>query len=749
VSTSAGAPSADDATTQTPPVTPDVSGRARWAWPFSVTVLTFLLALLPPIIGSQSFYRRGDSAAQFLPTWVHFGDLLRGGTWPPLMDPDSWHGGNYAAEALFGIYNPINALNWVFVSLLPDLDLAATLVKAEFLALLALGLYLLCREYGAQPWAASLVAVAMPFSGFTLYWEAGSWASGLIAFTYLPFVWWAFRRTAYGRMKPIWGFLVGALAITQGNPYGVLAVAVVGVAVVVEVALQRDWPGVRRLVLTGFFVALLIPLIFVPLLEIAPLANRGDLAGIRNNDFMSPGLGDLLNLGAPSYLPPIRTFLDPMQVPATYFAWFALPLLPWLRWSSLRGRVRALTAVPLVTVAYFLLAVGPSALWLFRWPLRLVEYVQLPLALLLAVIASAGFHRDKVTARAAASVIIAATGGYLAWAQRPDALKVHAAATALVLTLVAGLVWAILRSARSLLPAVAVVHVGTVLVLCFQLAAYSANDSAARWAFPSDVSAMDKRFASYDGTTLQLANLGKVRARVTSQGTKVWGGLLGGSMYHAVGVDSVNTYSGVGLKAFTRSLCMDYNGGTCPAAYEKLYQPTGDGRPSLATLIKLQTLVVQQGIDQVRPEDGWIIERETKQVVVLHPDEPYPWPDSRLSWASDEVEVTAAETSGAYGETVDIGDVDQAGTLVFARLGWPGYSASIDGEELRWSRTAEGLLQVQIPAGTKAGDVEITYRPPGQRVGLVLGGLGLLGALAISMPVVTDRVGRLRRTSKR
>ncbi|MBA2698681.1 MAG: hypothetical protein H0U61_07905 [Nocardioidaceae bacterium] len=716
------------------PAAPPDPRLPRWMWPVGVTMLTFLYALLPAIVGARSFYRRGDSASQFIPTWAHLGDLLRGGSWPPVMDPNSWHGGNYAAEALFGVYNPINAANWLFVSVLPDLDLAATLVKAEFLSLLALGLYVLCREYGAARWAASLLAVAMPFAGFTLYWDSASWASGLIAFTYMPFVWWALRRTARGALNPVWAFAVGALAITQGNPYGVLGVVIVGLAVLVESAAGRDWAAVRRLALTGLCVAAVIPLVFIPLLETAPLANRGALAGIRNNDFMSANLGDLLNLSSPSFLPAIKTFLDPMRVPTTYFAWFLLPLLPWLRWSSLRGRLAELAGAAVVSLGYFLLVVGPSSLWLFRWPVRLVEYLQLPIAVVVAVVASAGFHRGKVATRTICSGAVVVTGGYLAWSQTPQRLNTHAAATVLVGLLVVALVWALLRTRVSVVPLVAVVQAGTLLVLGFQLTLFPENASAGRWGFPSDVSKMETRFSDYTGTTLQLADLGQVRSRVAKEGPKGWASLLGGSMYHAVGVDSVNTYSGVGLKAFTRALCMDYKGGTCPAAYDKLYKPTADGRPSLAELMKLETLVVQQGIfDKVEPAPGWSIGRQTKQAVVLHPDQSYSWPNSRLSWASAGLDITSANSDGSDHETIGIGAVSESSTLVFARLGWPGYTAEIDGRQLAISRSDAGLLEVTIPAGTDAGDVEVGFRPPGQLVGLLLALLGLSGAVALGV----------------
>lgn len=735
MTTDVAAPAApSDTPSDTGAAPPDEPRVPAWTWPLGVTALTFVYALVPPLVGATNFYRRGDSASQFLPTWVHFGDLLRSGTWPPLMDPNSWHGGNYAAEALFGVYNPINAINWLMVSLIPNLDVAATIVKAEYLSLLALGIYLLAREYGAARWAASLVAVALPFSGFTLYWDAATWASGLIAFSYVPFVWWAFRKAAHGRLNPIWAFVVGALAITQGNPYGVLGVIIIGIAMLVEASLARDWPAVRRLVLLGACVGALIPLVFIPLLQTAPLSIRAGLEGLRNNDFMSPNIGDLLNLSSPSFLPDVRTFVDPMRTPATYFAWFALPMLPWLRWSSLRGRLTSMAGLAVVFVGYLLLVAGPSVLWLFRWPLRLVEYVQLPFAVLLAVVASAGFHSDRRAARSATSAGLLATGGYLAWSQTPDRLPAHGVASIIVLALVAALVWAIHRSSSSVLPLVGVVQAGTLLVLVFQMTYFPQNASAGNWAFPASVTELEKRFDSrYTGTTIQLASLGKVRDRAAQNGPGAWRDLLAGSMFHAVGVDSVNAYSGVGLKAFTEALCMDYNGSTCPGAFALLMKQSEDGRPNLAALMKVDTIVAQRSTyKNLGAQPGWVVTEKTPQAIIVHPSEPWPWPGSRLSWTSPDVTVTSAHTTGLSGESVTIMDVAAASSLVFARLGWPGFSAEIDGKQLTVTRSDTGLLEVQLPAGTKAGEVTVHFRPPGQLLGLGLASLGALGAAAMA-----------------
>ena len=124
-----------------------------------------------------------------------------------------------------------------------DLMTMMFLIKLVFLAVLALGTYFLCVEYGARRWAAAALAVALPFGGFTLFWDAGSWASGLIAFAYTPWVWFVLRKVLRGTANPFWGFVLGALAVTQGNPYGVLALVVVGLALVVEGLLDHGLPA--------------------------------------------------------------------------------------------------------------------------------------------------------------------------------------------------------------------------------------------------------------------------------------------------------------------------------------------------------------------------------------------------------------------------------------------------------------------------------------------------------------------------
>lgn len=705
--------------------------RARVGWPVGVLLVTALYSWIP-LLGSREVYMRGDSAAQFGPTWFHLGEMVRGGTWPPLLDPDSFAGGNYAAEALFGIWNPLNLLIWLFVSASPDLLVAVTLVKTVVLATIALGCYLVCREYGAAPWAAAAVATALPFSGFTLWWDAGSWPAGLIAFAYCPWVWWSFRRALNGTLNPIWAFLVGILAITQGNPYGTLAVMVVGLGLVVEGWLRENRAGVVRLVLLGGSVAAFLPLVYLPLLRTSELAARSGGPTFGNTGRLRPELGDLLGLSSPTYVPGIDAVTGPMPVPATYFCWFLLPLLPWLRYAVLRRRSRELAGAAVIAAIYLLLALGPSELWLFRWPLRLVEYLWLAVAVGLAVTLSEGLRRDHWRRRTLTSAGLVAVAAYQAWAQHPNWTEVAFGGTLLLAGLTGALiVWHRFAPATPALLAALLVG-GTGVVLTGQALVFEENTGSRGYHVPTDVALLEDRFGDLDGRVMQFVDLQPLqRPERPRELREAWRYFLPGGMYHVAGVDAVNNYTGMGFRPFERRFCMHYEGFTGKCAYARVWKPAQKGQPSMADLLKLQTVVVdtEQSVG-VTPPRGWRLVSADRRIV-LERETALPWPDSRLSWASDGVEVTDARSVGDTDEQVTV-EAPDGGTLVFAMLDWPGYTATLDGKALGVDHNEAGLLMVELPPGAR-GDLEVGYRTPGLTLGLAAAAAGTLGGLALGV----------------
>ncbi|MGH3329951.1 MAG: hypothetical protein ACRDPJ_01490 [Nocardioidaceae bacterium] len=719
------------------PVThPAAEGRraTRWMWPLGVCLVTALYSMLPPLLGSEFFYVRGDSGSQFLPTWFHLGELTRDGAWPPLMDPGAWAGGNYAAESLFGVYNPLNVLIWLGTTSLPDLLVAAAVTKSALMTLLALGTYLLTREYGAAAWAAASVAVAVPFTGYTVYWDAATWASGLVAFAYVPWVWWAFRKVARDTMSPLWGFLVGALAVTQGNPYGVVAVVVIGVAVVVEASLTSNKRGLVRTLLLGACVAAVLPLVFLPLMETVPLTVRAQLDPLGNSGFMRPSPGDFLQLSSPTYLPSIRTFNDPMSVPAIYLAWFVVPLLPWLRFGALRGQMRLLSGVAVFSAAYLLLTLTPSKLWMFRWPLRLVEYLYLGLAVLLAVLLSHGLCRDRWRERTAWSAGLIGFTTYLVWAEVPEgnAKELLGAGVLVVLT---GVLLAVHRwFGTRPFNVFAMLTVGTGVVLSTQTLLIPENESAGSWHFPHDVSSLQEHFDDRDGTFLQFAEVGRIRHRSEAKLERHWSNFLFGSMYHVAGVDAVNNYSGMGYRDFTERLCMNYNAVTNACGFRYVWEPVKPEEAPLVDLMKVDTIAVQRSLTP-KPQPGpeWSVERQDR-AWLLRRVGPQPWPESRLSAASPDVAVSSATERSHYTERVSYSTTGSGPrTLTFARLAWPGYVAEVDGHRVDVRPDAAGLITVEVPESADMSTLTLTYRPPGQVLGLLLTVAGAAGAAVLSV----------------
>jgi hypothetical protein len=470
-------------------------------------------------------------------------------------------------------------------------------------------------------------------------------------------------------------------------------------------------------------------LVFLPLVGTNPVSARQTLAGVANGTFLVPDLGDLAASSAPTYLPSILSFNgQPLErVPATYFAWFVLPLLPWLQWSALRGRIRSLVSVCAVAGVYLLATLGPSNLWLFRWPVRLIEYLYLAVAVLFAVALSAGPATDRVRRRAAASGAIVLVGAYLAWAVRPAGLNtIHLAGFLLVAVLVTLAVGAGLRRGTAALGAVVVA--GTALVATLQTVVFPQFPAPSGDVPPYVISEAAAGASEYRGTVLQLAALPGVTTEDVRSGR-----ILFGNLPRGVGIDAINNYSGIGFLEFGTELCMDYRGATCPEAFDRLWQPTGDSVPvPLVDALRVSTLVLQRTllpevVDQTPPEGWRVAERTPVRAVWVreHPIEN----EGRVSWTSPGVELEG-DDSAPQRETVRY-RAEAPGRILFARLDWPGYEATVDGEAVDVVNGPAGLVVAKVPAGE--GTLVLTHRQPGLR-------LGAAAAAAAAMVVLAQTV---------
>ena len=319
-------------------------------------------------------------------------------------------------------------------------------------------------------------------------------------------------------------------------------------------------------------------------------------------------------------------------------------------------------AVPVYTVIGLAFSVGPSEAWMFRWPLRVVPYFVLPAAVLLAIALAQGLAADHRRRRAAGSALIILGGAYLAEATRPDLVYAHLTSILLVGVLTAAVVAAWLRRPASpRRPRCC--SAGCVAVLAFQVAVFPRNTNLNDYRFPTDVTATGAALVPrYPGTMLQVANNGAVvhspdPAALSSE-------VMFGNMLQAVGVQAVTSYYGMGFKAFTDSLCIEFNGSVCPDALRRAFEPPAPGAPPLADLLRLETVVVQNdlpGVADFAVPDGWRVAERSAAVTVLRREATLPHPQGRLSDAPVGT-VVADDVSAARGEVVRITD-GPGGTL--------------------------------------------------------------------------------------
>jgi hypothetical protein len=284
---------------------------------------------------------------------------------------------------------------------------------------------------------------------------------------------------------------------------------------------------------------------------------------------------------------------------------------------------------------------------------------------------------------------------------------------------------------------------GCVTVLLFQIAAFPRNHNLNDYRFPTSITDTSAALVPrYPGTVLEVANNGAVvqsadPAAVSSQ-------VMFGNMLQAVGVHAVNSYYGMGFKVFTDELCMEFNGSVCPDALRRAWRSPAPGAPPLADLLRLDTVVVQNGLPGVAAvplPPGWHVADRTSVVTVLRRDVPLPHPQGRLSTAPAGT-VVLDDVAADRTEQVRLAG-GPGGTLTFARLAWPGYTAQLNGAEIAVRQGPAGLLTVDVPPGA-SGSLTLNWSPPAF-VPSVLS--ALLGA-ALAVGHAVARALRRRRSSR-
>ncbi|WP_197277819.1 hypothetical protein [Arthrobacter alpinus] len=486
----------------------------------------------------------------------------------------------------------------------------------------------------------------------------------------------------------------------------------------IELLLYRQWLRFVNMVFLGLAIGAVVLLVFLPLMESSSVLMRQPVTEAMNSGYLRPQLGDLFALSLPGFQPHFSAWYQIRDVvPSTYLAWFVAPLLPWINIGFFKERWRSLISLFLFAGLYLLLVLAPSELWLFRWPLRTIEYFYVAVAVLFSVAISGGLASNHRKIRLGATSAILLFGYYYAWAETPQNAGFHFLIFAV---LVAATATALLFNWKVGIKGLVVVMVsGTVVVTAIITPHYFwtqhefGYDADIRQV--QDLNVVTDRNKSLTGNVLIQSSLSKP----DSQAAILSGDIISGNVSAAAGIDTLGRYTGIGFSAFSDALYLDYRGAPVyPFAVTALFLPAGGGfNGTLADSLRVDSVVVQKGFHNdnflsIIP-DTWEVTSDDQYRYVLHRKASFN-PGGTVSLATSDIAILNADSSPHH-EELRV-DAQEAGSLLFARLAWPGYRATIDGQSVPVSQGPAGLLMLDVPLGEHT--VVIDYRTPGLRPGL-------------------------------
>lgn len=680
------------------------------------------------IVREPRFFFWDDTQLGAFGQWYGLGTQILSGE-ISLISPGSWQGGNYLAEGQWGIWNPSVWLVALGTHTFDGATGFTTFVKVAFLLVLCLGAYLVAREYGAAPWWAALAGFGASVGGQTVFMDAPSWVTGLQNVALFALCWWALKRHVDRGRSPIPFFVFAYLLITFGYVFGVMELAFLLLVMLGDAVVRRARAAWMRVLVLGVFSALLTVFVYLPGLLTSPVTSRSG-SGILNDQFLNMDLGDLATSPITTAVSSVRGYWgDLLPVPLQYVTWL-IPLFVIIGvagWRPLKTIVVPLLMLAL-TAAF---VIGPSVIGPLRYPARMMPYVVLCVVVVFAVVASRGWPQRASSLRVTLAVGITAACGWLSWAAQPSSWGWVALATALQIALILVVLrWRRLErlTTRSAAPAAAFLLVASLVVLVPQVARFPSSPLG-NFNVPSSVSAMSAVADDMDTGIMAVGDVYSLQAHPESYEES-----LIANLWYLTGKDSASVYTVLPFTAFSKELCVDLRGRTCPEALDTLFE---DAENPLADDMALNTVVVIKGEgleNEPDAPDGWTVDAG-EYTWALHRDTPVE-PAGGVARTSTGTAVTVLERDDA-GVTLRVDDAPAAGgEVIFSRLAWPGYSASA-GSLAEPDRGF--LLTLAVGPQDVGKTIEVSFRPPGWAIEIASAALALLIAVAWSTAWVWAR----------
>jgi len=719
----------------------ELGSEPRWRraiYPVVAVLITLVLGAVR-LVGTRAFYFADDTQTGAFGQWWELGRRILDGS-VTILSPQAWQAGNYLAEGQWGLLNPVVWLIAVGAHLSSDAAIYSTLVKLAFLAVMALGVYLLARSFGADAKWAAVAGVLAPLGGFTVYMDAASWATGLFNAALVPWAWWGLRRSTEDAKSPLPYLVGGYILIAFGYVFGVIVLAVILVVTLVEKALRRDWIALRRVIAASVYGGLLTVALYLPGVLTAPVTERAGL-DITNSGFLNADLTDLGAAAAPLARGSVGAWSGIFtDAPLPYIAW-VIPMFALFLPCS-RAVARTLLPVMVVTGVMLVVVLGPSHIGPIRWPIRFIPYVAIGVVVLFAVLATKAYPAQVTRRRMWAALVVLVVMTWLAWTQTPGRGSTAAlVGVALVQALAIVAVTVVATSRRRVTwserrrstVAVGGVLVVTAALVAPQMAVFPATPLPT-FAVPHQVADLESVLPDEPGDAIVVGNIYQDGGNEAA-----FDEILLGNLWYLSSTSVSSLYTVLPFSAYAADLCTDLRGSTCAGAYDTLMSTDADTGLAVVDLLSVSTVVViKSAFSSTLPPvpRGWSVADDGDYTWELRRDEPVARAGG-LAWSSRGTEVTVtAQTETSVSLRVDrVGDSPR---VVLSRLAWPGYL--VTGAALSDDPVRGYLLTLDLSESREGDVVIVEFRPPGYM--LSVAALVLAVGILVGWPIARSLARR-------
>lgn len=735
-----------------------------------------------------------DYQLSILPVFADVARSWNEGHWP-LLSPFSWACNNLAGEYQYGTFSAfVNGVVVVVWKCSLTFAQQAAALSVTHLAVLSAGTYLLASERRLPASLATGVAFVAALNGWEMGWGATDWFGALAAHAWLPWCWWAFevalraggdagygirdagcegregphakaqRRKGEKRKKGEGGrglkFLLPApfvyLLLTGGFPYTVVMLGLVTAFLAWRTWWEHGgvWRTLRPLLAGWGLGGLLAAPALLSLVEAVHGSGRSQQGvGVGNFAWTVP-LSSLPGLLLPNWTVLWQDFANlPCAHGALELAGGFVPTVGLLAGlACLRGKaVRALRWDLGLLGIVLLLCLLPSP-GLFRWSFRWLPLLHIVLALTgaraLQLLASRtrGFHwRQNPGLWASGGVLLAWGAMRTCRTGSPDPLTDAIPPFMLAV----GLGWAALDALPILPRGWKLWGAGLATVASLWGTYRYAHTNTGLPIYPAEQNLTRIEPLSTDRLYLSLYREPDRFYRVFQVPPGFGAVVRMGSMGMYAGVRMLNGYSPIMSEGVGKAFQVETHGNVPEAAGERLLREEA-GADGLLARLGVDAIVLTHDYQTPArpPADEW------ERVAVFDEADVYHRRGGSLpavrAWTSAEPGAPARYAPASVRvventrQRVEVEVMVPAGgssaLVAFSRPFSAGYTAALNGQELKVGSFRGLLPTVEVPAGSR-GRLTLSYRPRAVKWGAALAAVGLLAGLGLAVRSVWRRQG--------